>query len=92
MMKTHDTMVRAGSADGREQRSGRENNSPKNAIAAVDQPTCLLFEINHECASQTIGYLRRPDLAPCELFGPMLRAQRTFKARSRFFSLVRRET
>jgi len=63
-----------------------------NTTAAAGPSACLLFAINDEYPPQTFGYLRRPDLAPSELPGPVLRAQRTFKARSRFFSLVRRET
>ena len=55
-------------------------------------PTGPAAGINHEYAPKTIGYLRWPNFASGKLPGPVLRAQRTFKARSRFFSLVRRET
>ena len=62
------------------------------AINASEVPVGPAIGINQECVTQTVRDLPRPDFAPCKLPGPVLFAQRSFKARSRFLSLVRRET
>jgi len=72
-----------------ERRARMENYAAFNASEAPVGPA---IGINHECDTQTVRDLPRPDFAPCKLPGPVLFAQRIFKARSRFFSLVRRET